>query len=68
MKTLNYFGLQVPKEFGGAAMDSISAAIVMGRNFPCMRGGRFMRYCAQWRCCLSVYPVCDTGAEKTLFA
>jgi alkylation response protein AidB-like acyl-CoA dehydrogenase len=29
MKTLNYFGLQVPKEFGGAAMDSISAAIVV---------------------------------------
>ncbi|MBN1363217.1 MAG: acyl-CoA dehydrogenase family protein [Syntrophaceae bacterium] len=29
MRKLNYFGLQVPKEFGGAAMDSISAAIVV---------------------------------------
>jgi butyryl-CoA dehydrogenase len=29
MKALNYFGLQVPKEFGGAALDTISAAIVV---------------------------------------
>lgn len=29
MRPLNYFGLQTPKEFGGAALDSISAAIVV---------------------------------------
>ena len=29
MRPLNYFGLQVPKEYGGAELDSISAAIVV---------------------------------------
>jgi butyryl-CoA dehydrogenase len=29
MKKLNYFGLQVPREFGGAALDALSSAIVV---------------------------------------
>ncbi len=29
MKQLNYFGLQVSRDFGGAGLDSVSAAIVM---------------------------------------
>ena len=47
MKKLNYFGLQVPKEFGGAAMDSISAAIVMEE---------ISRVCAAVGLCVAVYP------------
>ena len=46
MKKLNYFGLQVPKEFGGAAMDSISAAIVMEE---------FSRVCAAVGLCVAVH-------------
>jgi alkylation response protein AidB-like acyl-CoA dehydrogenase len=46
MKKLNYFGLQVPKEFGGAAMDSISAAIVVEE---------ISRVCAAIGLCVTVH-------------
>ena len=46
MKALNYFGLQVSKEFGGAAMDSISAAIVMEE---------ISRVCAAVGLCVAVH-------------
>ena len=46
MKKLNYFGLQVPKEFGGAAMDSISAAIVVEE---------ISRVCAAIGLCITVH-------------
>ena len=46
MKVLNYFGLQVPKEFGGAAMDSISAAIVVEE---------ISRICAAVGLCVTVH-------------
>lgn len=46
MKTLNYFGLQVPKEFGGAALDSISAAIVVEE---------ISRVCAALGLCVTVH-------------
>jgi alkylation response protein AidB-like acyl-CoA dehydrogenase len=46
MKALNYFGLQVPKEFGGAAMDSISAAIVVEE---------ICRVCAAVGLCITVH-------------
>ncbi len=46
MKALNYFGLQVPKEFGGAAMDSISAAIVVEE---------ISRVCAAVGLCITVH-------------
>ena len=46
MKALNYFGLQVPKEFGGAAMDSISAAIVVEE---------ISRVCAAIGLCVTVH-------------
>ena len=46
MKALNYFGLQVPKEFGGAAMDSISAAIVVEE---------ISRVCAAVGLCVTVH-------------
>ncbi|KQC11764.1 MAG: acyl-CoA dehydrogenase [Smithella sp. SDB] len=46
MKNLNYFGLQVPKEFGGAAMDSISASIVIEE---------ISRICAAVGLCIAVH-------------
>jgi alkylation response protein AidB-like acyl-CoA dehydrogenase len=46
MKALNYFGLQAPKEFGGAAMDSISAAIVVEE---------ISRVCAAIGLCITVH-------------
>jgi butyryl-CoA dehydrogenase len=46
MKTLNYFGLQVPKKFGGAALDSISAAIVVEE---------ISRVCAAVGLCVTVH-------------
>ena len=46
MKPLNYFGLQVPKEFGGAALDSISTAIVVEE---------LSRVCAAIGLCVTVH-------------
>ena len=46
MKKLNYFGLQVPKEFGGAALDSVSAAIVVEE---------ISRVCAAVGLCVTVH-------------
>jgi alkylation response protein AidB-like acyl-CoA dehydrogenase len=46
MKELNYFGLQVPKEYGGAALDSISSAIVVEE---------ISRVCAAVGLCVTVH-------------
>src|SRR5512145_2138844 len=46
MRDLNYFGLQVPKAYGGAAMDSISAAIVVEE---------LSRVCAAVGLCVTVH-------------
>ncbi len=46
MRDLNYFGLQVPKEYGGAAMDSISSAIVVEE---------ISRVCAAVGLCVTVH-------------
>lgn len=46
MRGLNYFGLQVPKEYGGAALDSISAAIVVEE---------LSRVCAAVGLCVTVH-------------
>jgi butyryl-CoA dehydrogenase len=46
MKKLNYFGLQVPKEFGGADLDSVSAAIVVEE---------ISRVCAAVGLCVTVH-------------
>ena len=64
MKKLNYFGLQVPKEYGGAALDSISSAIVVEE---------ISRVCAAVGLCITVhngvavYPVL-LGTGKRFFA
>jgi len=46
MGQLNYFGLQVPKEFGGVAMDSVSASIVIEE---------ISRICAAVGLCIAVH-------------
>jgi len=46
MRPLNYFGLQVPREFGGAALDSVSAAIVVEE---------ISRVCAAIGLCVTVH-------------
>ncbi len=46
MRPLNYFGLQVPREYGGAALDSISAAIVVEE---------ISRVCAAIGLCVTVH-------------
>ena len=46
MRHLGYFGLQVPKAYGGAAMDSISAAIVVEE---------LSRVCAAVGLCVTVH-------------
>ena len=46
MKKLNYFGLQVPKEYGGAALDMISTAIVVEE---------ISRVCAAVGLCVAVH-------------
>jgi alkylation response protein AidB-like acyl-CoA dehydrogenase len=61
MKALNYFGLQVPKEFGGAALDAISSAIVIEE---------LSRVCAAVGLCVTVhngvavYPILKFGTEE----
>lgn len=58
MGDLNYFGLQVPKAYGGAALDSISAAIVVEE---------LSRVCAAVGLCVTVhngvaiYPLLQFG-------
>jgi butyryl-CoA dehydrogenase len=60
MKTLNYFGLQIPREFGGAALDAISNAIVVEE---------LSRVCAAVGLCVTVhngvgvYPVLKYGND-----
>jgi len=61
MKALNYFGLQVPREFGGAALDTISTAIVVEE---------LSRVCAAVGLCVTVhngvavYPVLRFGTRE----
>jgi butyryl-CoA dehydrogenase len=60
MKTLNYFGLQIPREYGGAALDAISNAIVVEE---------LSRVCAAIGLCVTVhngvgvYPVMKFGND-----
>jgi butyryl-CoA dehydrogenase len=61
MKPLNFFGLQAPKEYGGAAMDSISYAIVVEE---------LSRVCAAVGLCVSVhnsvglFPILKFGTRE----
>jgi alkylation response protein AidB-like acyl-CoA dehydrogenase len=61
MKALNYFGLQVPEEFGGAALDTVSAAIVVEE---------ISRVCAAVGLCVTVhngvavYPLLKFGTAQ----
>ncbi len=61
MKELNYFGLQVPREFGGAALDAVSSAIVVEE---------ISRVCAAVGLCITVhngvavYPLLKFGTKE----
>ncbi len=61
MKKLNYFGLQVPREFGGAALDAVSSAIVVEE---------ISRVCAAVGLCITVhngvavYPILKFGTQE----
>jgi alkylation response protein AidB-like acyl-CoA dehydrogenase len=61
MRSLGYFGLQVPKEYGGAELDSISSAIVIEE---------LSRVCAAIGLCISVhnsvgaYPIVRFGTAE----
>ena len=41
MRPLNFFGLQIPKEYGGAEIDSISYAITIEDSPGCARASGF---------------------------
>lgn len=61
MRPLNYFGLQVPKEYGGADLDCISYAITIEE---------LSRVCAAMGLCITVhnsvgaYPIVCFGTEE----
>ena len=61
MRTLNFFGLQVPKKYGGAQVDSISYAITIEE---------ISRVCAAMGLCVTVhnsvgaYPIVKYGTEE----
>lgn len=61
MRQLNYFGLQIPKNYGGAAIDSISYAITIEE---------LSRVCAAVGLCVTVhnsvgaYPIVQFGTEE----
>jgi butyryl-CoA dehydrogenase len=61
MRPLNYFGLQVPKKFGGAELDTISYAITVEE---------LSRVCAAIGLCVTVhnsvgaYPIVRFGTEE----
>ncbi|MDX9788059.1 MAG: acyl-CoA dehydrogenase family protein [Desulfobacterales bacterium] len=66
MRPLNFFGLQIPREYGGAQLDSISYAIVVEE---------ISRVCAAMGLCITVhnsvgaYPIVKfgTAAQKRRF-
>lgn len=61
MKNLNYFGLQVPREFGGAALDAVGSAITVEE---------ISRVCAAVGLCITVhngvaiYPLLKFGTRE----
>ncbi len=61
MRPLNFFGLQVPREYGGAEMDSISYAIVIEE---------ISRVCAAMGLCITVHnsvgtnPIAQFGTKE----
>lgn len=61
MAALNYFGLQIPTEYGGAGLDTVSYAIVIEE---------ISRACASMGLCISVhnsvaaYPLYEFGTEE----
>ncbi len=61
LKGLNYFGLQVPKEFGGAGLDSISAAIVVEEL---SRVSASIGLCVTVHNGVAVYPLLEFATDR----
>lgn len=61
MRPLNYFGLQVPKKYGGAALDSISYAIVIEEL---SRVSGSVGLCVTVHNSVGVYPILEYGTRE----
>ena len=61
MRPLNFFGLQAPKTFGGAEMDSLSYAIVIEEI---SRVSAAMGLCLTVHNSLAVYPILRYGTDE----
>ncbi len=61
MRGLNYFGLQVPKEYGGAALDSISTAIIVEELSRVCAG---IGLCVTVHNSVAVYPFLRFAGKK----
>jgi len=61
MKSLNFFGLQAPKTFGGAEMDSLSYAIVIEEI---SRVSAALGLCLTVHNSLAVYPILRYGTDE----
>ena len=61
MRPLHFFGLQAPKEFGGAALDSISYAITIEEI---SRVSAAMALCLTVHNSVGIYPIARFGTEE----
>lgn len=61
MKPLNYFGLQVPREFGGADLDTISYAIVVEEI---SRVSAAIGLCVTVHNSVGIYPILKFGTRE----
>jgi butyryl-CoA dehydrogenase len=61
MRPLNYFGLQVPKKYGGAALDSISYSIVIEEL---SRVSGSVGLCVTVHNSVGVYPILEYGTRE----
>ncbi|MCK7512127.1 MAG: acyl-CoA dehydrogenase family protein [Desulfobacterales bacterium] len=66
MRPLNFFGLQVPKEYGGADLDSISYAIAIEEISRVSGAMGLVHHRPQQRGHLSHRPFRHRGAERAL--
>jgi butyryl-CoA dehydrogenase len=63
MKPLNYFGLQVPREFGGAQLDTISYAIVIEEL---SRVSAALGLCVSVHNSVGIYPILKFGTKEQI--
>jgi len=63
MKPLNFFGLQVPKNLGGAGLDTISYAIVVEEL---SRVSAALGLCVTVHNSVGIYPILEFGTEEQI--